>query len=456
MDKKVLALVISTFFMSACSDSGGTSTIASQGSVMEVKAIDGYLKGAVVWLDTTPNFIWDEGEPKADSGDGGVAELDVSGIDNYESYSVVVKAVKGVTIDLDNPDKTISYDFVMTAPAGETNITPLSTLVKLDMDTTGASKEEALSDVSEKLNISEEDILSDYTASEIVANKAKNLVACGLMPETTEKAMSTFSETGYFDTNSELTEVSSVVKELKANETVITDGNDFIPVENDGDGDTDNDGFDDENDMFPLNSSEHIDSDEDGVGDNADAFKDDPTEQYDTDKDGVGDNADAFKNDPTEQYDTDEDGVGDNADAFKDDPTEQYDTDEDGVGDNTDVFKYDPTEQYDTDEDGVGDNADAFKDDPTEQYDTDEDGVGDNTDAFIDDPTEQYDNDEDGNGDNKDPDDDNDLVLDADDNCPYLSNENQLDSNGNGIGDACDSERLATFDSAIFDTDKWL
>ena len=34
---------------------------------------------------------------------------------------------------------------------------------------------------------------------------------------------------------------------------------------------------------------------------------------------------------------------------------------------------------------------------------------------------------------------DADGVLDAADNCPDLANADQLDSNGNGIGDACDS-----------------
>jgi len=39
-----------------------------------------------------------------------------------------------------------------------------------------------------------------------------------------------------------------------------------------------------------------------------------------------------------------------------------------------------------------------------------------------------------------DDDDDNDGVLDVDDNCPLVGNANQLDSDGDGLGDACDTD----------------
>jgi hypothetical protein len=51
---------------------------------------------------------------------------------------------------------------------------------------------------------------------------------------------------------------------------------------------------------------------------------------------------------------------------------------------------------------------------------------------------DQLDNDQDGDGDACDDDDDNDNVADGDDNCPLTANEDQVDGDEDGLGDACD------------------
>ena len=115
------------------------------------------------------------------------------------------------------------------------------------------------------------------------------------------------------------------------------------------------------------------------------------------------------------------DGDGDGVpDADDNCPTlangDQVDFDDDGAGDACDD---------DDDNDGVLDVDDAFPLDPTEHTDTDGDGVGDNSDPCpLDDP-----NDGDGDG-----------ICSSADLCPTVSDPDQADFDGDGLGDACDDD----------------
>ncbi|WP_246814135.1 RICIN domain-containing protein [Ferrimonas balearica] len=121
--------------------------------------------------------------------------------------------------------------------------------------------------------------------------------------------------------------------------------------------------------------------------------------------------------------DRDGDGIPDDQDRFPDDPGEWADSDDDGLGDNSDPFPFDP--DNDSDGDGFGANDDAFPDDGSEWVDSDGDGQGDNGDPF---PLDAN-NDSDGDG-----------VSGHIDNCPNDANADQSDRDGDGLGDACDSE----------------
>lgn len=93
----------------------------------------------------------------------------------------------------------------------------------------------------------------------------------------------------------------------------------------------------------------------------------------------------------------------------------------------------------DLDGDDVGDACDVCLDDPVN--DVDNDGLCANVDNC---PTkantDQLDTDADGKGDACDTDDDGDGVLDADDNCPLVPNLDQLDWDMDFVGNACDTD----------------
>ncbi|XAW88572.1 hypothetical protein ABDK09_15935 [Vibrio sp. CDRSL-10 TSBA] len=100
MKTSVMALgLFSSLALYGCGSDKDSPSAAS--STYSVKAIDGYLRGALVWLDLDQDFQLDDNEPSATSQSGGVAELDVSGIANPENYPVVVQAIRGETVDED-------------------------------------------------------------------------------------------------------------------------------------------------------------------------------------------------------------------------------------------------------------------------------------------------------------------------------------------------------------------
>ncbi|MDB2400943.1 thrombospondin type 3 repeat-containing protein [Porticoccaceae bacterium] len=153
--------------------------------------------------------------------------------------------------------------------------------------------------------------------------------------------------------------------------------------------------------------------------------------ELDSDEDGVVDSEDAFRFDNAEILDSDNDGLGNNTDT---------DDDNDGVADEVDVFPLDSSESADTDFDGVGDNADVFPNDASETTDSDLDGIGDNADNCVSVANaDQLDTDGDTLGNACDRDDDNDTVLDGDDAFPLDATES-MDTDSDGIGNNTDTD----------------
>ena len=78
---------------------------------LAVKAIDGYLNGALVWLDLNRNNLLDSNEPSATTGAGGLAVLDVSSLkEPSKNFPLMVQVIANKTIDESSPATPITQN----------------------------------------------------------------------------------------------------------------------------------------------------------------------------------------------------------------------------------------------------------------------------------------------------------------------------------------------------------
>ncbi|HFQ5589043.1 TPA: hypothetical protein ACGUM0_003752 [Vibrio vulnificus] len=233
--------------------------------------------------------------------------------------------MKGETIDEDTGN-TITTDYVMSAPAGEQDVTPLSTMVHvlLERDET-LTKDEAVQTVATQLGIETDDVLGDYIEDNDVeaAFGAKTLVSSGVLPETPEELATEADEDETAESNflTEAEDVNTATAQHIEDEKAALEEGEELNLEDDigvvdpvtgevtFETDTDGDGVADSQDWAPSDPEEWLDSDGDDIGDNADP---------DDDNDGTPDVDDDLPFNPNETVDSDSDGIGNNADTDDD------------------------------------------------------------------------------------------------------------------------------------------
>ncbi len=167
--KKIIAVIglMSAAFIAGCGGSGGSTTAPVSGVVA-----DGYLRNALVFLDKNGNYQLDAGEPSARTDQNGAYTLNVAPED-VGKYPIVALAVKGETVDLDNPGQTLQNTYVLCIPAtavsgtvGSNFISPMSTLLREKLEANpGMTLNEAMTQLRNQLNMpAGMDMLGDYMA----------------------------------------------------------------------------------------------------------------------------------------------------------------------------------------------------------------------------------------------------------------------------------------------------
>ena len=112
-----------------CGGGGGAGSANSSAPTVSFNgvAIDGILKSARAFLDLNDNGTYEDSEPTAITDGNGAFTLSATEAQKA-AHSVVVAAIAGQTVDLDNPDVAITKGFTLLAPPGKPEIvSPITT-----------------------------------------------------------------------------------------------------------------------------------------------------------------------------------------------------------------------------------------------------------------------------------------------------------------------------------------
>lgn len=161
--------------LSSCGGGGGGVGVG--GSVTESVSgivMDGYLKNAFVFLDLNNDGIYNLGEPQTTTDANGSYTLSASTAD-LQNHSIIAVAISGSTIDLDEPNLTVSQQYSLTAPVGKNSvISPVTTLIASKVSQ-GLNIAEAENTVKSDLGLTNIDLYKDYIAAKVSDSNYKEV-----------------------------------------------------------------------------------------------------------------------------------------------------------------------------------------------------------------------------------------------------------------------------------------
>lgn len=147
----VLMACLSLFALAGCSGGGGSSSDTTTTSSVSGVVADGYLVGAKVCLDKNGNKVCDADEPTATTTAGGSYTLSNVSAADAAAYPILVEVPTTAT---DEQRGAVAKAYVLSSPAGKTDfISPLTTLVQNQVETTGMSADAAEATVRNALGM---------------------------------------------------------------------------------------------------------------------------------------------------------------------------------------------------------------------------------------------------------------------------------------------------------------
>lgn len=128
MSKMSVGALATVAVLTACGGGGGGDTASTATASLSGVVADGYLGGVKVYLDLNKNGIGDANEPSSTTAANGAFKISNIVLGDESKYPIVAQ-VPATSVDQDT-NVAVGNPFTLTAPAGASFVSPITTLVQ--------------------------------------------------------------------------------------------------------------------------------------------------------------------------------------------------------------------------------------------------------------------------------------------------------------------------------------